>query len=122
MFRMTKIHAKVSKGITMTKAWTKQAAIKRLKSNKLLQEALRIEPRLNDVIEAAQQQENVEGYHRIRRWYELKHWMNHLVGFQAEKEQIRTMKHWDAVRDAVNDLLPPDDVDLHPDGKPDDEE
>jgi len=106
----------------MTKEWTKAAAIKRLNDNKPLHNILIIEPQLNSVIEAAKKQENVEGYHRIRRWYKLKAHMNYLVGFEAKNTQLRTMQHWDVVSKAVNDLLPPDDVDLYPEGKPKDVE
>ena len=45
--------------------WTKKAAIDRMKSNTLLQEVLRREPRIQAIVDEAVQQQNEAGYHRL---------------------------------------------------------
>lgn len=102
----------------LSKKWTKEQAIKRVREDKLLQEIIAIEPRVLDIISQAEAQVNRPGYHRIKTYNGLKGLIKSLVGFNAEKKELRTMVHYDIVVKAVNDLLPPDDVDLFPDGKP----
>ena len=69
------------------------------------------------ILEEARKQKNVPGYHRIRTYYRLKGCIEPLVGWQAKDGRIRTMEHYAAVVDMMSDLLPPDDVDIYPDGK-----
>ncbi len=106
--------------------WTRAAAIQRMQQNTVVQEALQLEPRLQAVFDAALFQENVPGYHRIERWYELKYRMQQLIGLEAEHLELRTpgeraVRHFSEVGKTIDDLLPPDDVDLYPEGKPDNE-
>jgi hypothetical protein len=99
----------------MTK-WTKKSAISRMNSNPLLQEVLQIEPRLKPIIEEAKRQRNVRGYDRIKKHIELRNRAIQLVGWDAENEQLRSSKFYDVVVKTIDDLLPPDHVDLDPDG------
>jgi hypothetical protein len=93
--------------------WTKKAAIDRMKSNTLLQEVLRREPRIQAIVDEAVQQQNEAGYHRIQTYYALKHQAEPLVGWGAAKPEIKTPAHYDAVIRTLDDLLPPDTVDLN---------
>lgn len=95
----------------MTK-WTKESAISRMNDNKLLQEALRVEPRLRIIIEEAKEQRKVRGYNRIHKYVDLSNRALYLVGNLAENPQLRTSAFYDAVIHTIDDLLPPDVVDL----------
>jgi len=97
--------------------WSKKTAIERMNHNQALQDILQLEPRLRAVIEEAREQRNNKGYHRIRRYTELKRKIASLVGSQAEKEELRSSEAYEIVRSTIDDLLPPDSVDLYPDGK-----
>ena len=100
----------------MPKRWTKKAAIERMRQNALLHEALRVEPRLQPIINEALKQRNVPGYNRIHTYNALKARFELLVGWHCSKPKIKTREHYDTVVRTVDDLLPPDNVDLHPDG------
>ena len=96
----------------MTAPKTRQEAYRKVQADPLVQEALRIEPRLQSVLDRARLQTNEPGYHRIRTYYDLKRMFLGLVGWYAPQPQIRTQHHYMAIVGAVADLLPPDDVDL----------
>jgi hypothetical protein len=96
----------------------RRKALRALKTNPLILEAVQIEPRLKPILDEAKNQRNVPGYHRIRTYYDLKAQACLLVGSSAPKPQIRTGKHFDAIVLTIGDLLPEDDVDLYPEGKP----
>jgi hypothetical protein len=98
--------------------WTKQAAIVRMTNNPLLEEVLRIESRLRPIIEEAKSQRKTIGYNRIRRYIELRNRVIPLVGDLAENGLLRKRECYDVVRDTIDDLLPPDEVDIYPDGGP----
>jgi hypothetical protein len=95
----------------MTK-WTKKMAIERAEKNILLQEILKSEPDLISIIDEAKKQKKAKGYNRIKKYIELRNKAIPLVGWKASNEQIRTSEHYDAVIRTIDDLLPPDDVDL----------
>ena len=88
--------------------WRKKDAIQRAQSNEVLQEVLRIEPRLVAVIDEAKRQRSVRGYDSVGKYIELKNRALRLAGCLAEKEELRTNKAYDAVMRTVYDLLPPD--------------
>ena len=97
---------------------TRKAALAALKTDALLLEAVEVEPRLKPILEEARKQKNVPGYHRIRTYLALKERMEPLVGWEAKDERLQTMQHYDAVLGMMSDLLPQDDVDIYPDGRP----
>lgn len=101
--------------------WTKFAALARLNANTLAQEAMKIEPRLQAIIEEAIQQENTVGYENISRYYTLKQQVSRYVGRYATyasqestgNKEWGTSTYYDAIMDAIIDLLPPDDMELY---------
>jgi hypothetical protein len=95
--------------------WTKKAAVDRVNDDPLVQEAMCLEPRLVAVIKEAMHQKRTRGYNRIQKYIELKNRATALVGQFAEVEQLRTQEYYDAVRGAIDDLLPPDHTDLFAD-------
>ncbi len=97
---------------------SKAAAIRRMQNNALLHRVLEIEPRLKPLVEAAKKQKNEPGYNRIHAYERLKQQAETLVGWQVKNPQLKTSKSFDAVVRTIGDLLPPDDVDLYPEGKP----
>jgi len=100
----------------MSEKWTKRAAIERMKSNTLLQEVLHAEPELRPILEQARRQRNVKGYNRIETYLSLRDSIQYLVGWYAHNPEIKTRLHHDAVIRTIADLLPPDQVDLYPEG------
>lgn len=106
----------------MDHPWTKLAALERYRSNVRLRDVISIEPRIQPLLESAAVQENEPGYHRIHTYDSLKTAACSLVGVTAENPQLRTSAAYDLVVGAIADLLPPDDVDLYPDGKPEEGE
>lgn len=97
--------------------WSKNAALSRMKTNARLAEILRLEPRLEPIIRAAAQRSNGPGYDRIWAYRDLRDQSFSLVGWHAAHPDLRTMEDYDVVIRTIDDLLPPDDVDLYPDGK-----
>jgi len=98
--------------------WTKRAAIERMDRNLVLQQALRLEPRLEAIIAAATSQRRAKGYHRVRRYVELRNQAIPLVGAMAENPALNKAEYFEAVVHTLDDLLPPDGTDIYPDGKP----
>jgi hypothetical protein len=98
--------------------WTKKDAIKRMMENERLQEILRVEPRLWSVVSDAAIQRRSRTYHRIRTYLALRNRVIPLVGWYAEREELRTSDHYQLVIDTIVDLLPPDEADLWPEGRP----
>jgi len=92
--------------------WTKKSAISRMSDNKLLQEALQIEPKLQNITKEAEKQRNVREYNRTQKYIELRNRASHLVGPLAENDQLRSNTFYDAVIHTIADLLPPDAIDV----------
>lgn len=103
------------KNFTMKK-WTKKSAIARMHNNPLLQQVLQVEPRIRPILEEAEQQKRGGGYHRIRKYIELKRKASRLVGWDSQNKELRTQEFYSAVISTIDDLLPPGDVDLIPSG------
>ncbi len=102
----------------MEKQWTKSAALARVSSNERLKALVSREPRLKPIIDSAAAQQNTPGYHRINTYYALKKRASALVGWESPNPALNQTEHFDPVMDAIIDLLPPDDSDLYPEGKP----
>ena len=97
----------------MARKWTKRAALRRLKEDELVQEAMQVEPKIREVIEMAKaQKDDEEGYDRILTYARLKNQVFPFVGWYCEKPQIKTSEHYAAVLAAILDLLPLDEIDL----------
>jgi hypothetical protein len=86
--------------------------VARQKADEDLQEALRLESRLWDVLADARKQRNFPGYNRDHAYARLKAQWSVLVGFEAENHALRTMRHYDAFLRAVDEWLPSDYADL----------
>ena len=68
-------------------------------------------------IEEAKKERCVPGYSANGRFYDYyKPRIVRLVGWEAHKPTLKTVKHYDAVYEAVYELLPGDEFDLYPDG------
>lgn len=91
--------------------WTKEAAVAKMQANTVLAEVIRIEPRIQAVINQALSVTPYRGYSRVKTYYRLKRQAYYLVGFEAEKPELRTSTYFDAVVGTIDDLLPPDLID-----------
>jgi hypothetical protein len=100
--------------------WTKKGAVRRMRENEKLQEILRIEPRLWPIINEAVAQRRNKTYQRVRMYIALRNRVVPLVGWYAEREELRTTEQYRLVIDTIVDLLPPDETDLWPEGRPGD--
>jgi hypothetical protein len=101
--------------------WTKEEAIDRVEADQLVAESVRMEPRLLPLINEARAQQAYEGYSRVRTYYALKARAYALVGYEAERPELRTPRHYDAVLGAIEWLLPPDSIDRMDSGEEPDE-
>lgn len=99
--------------------WSKAWAIGRIQKDAVLAEAVRLEPRLRPIIAEARAVKEYPGYNRVDTYVDLKMRAYSLVGLEAENRQLRTVRHYDAVMGAIDDLLPPDRWDRD---EPDEEE
>jgi hypothetical protein len=96
---------------------SKKKLLEQIQANQLVQEAIRVEPRIGSLIEQARRQWCVQGYNRLELFYDrFKPRIVTLVGWSASQKALRTTQHYDAVYEAIEDLLPADDVDLYSDG------
>ena len=100
------------------KQWTRQGARVRMGKNKLLKRIMRDNSIIRNIIAEANQQKNKPGYHRIRTYLRLRDDASNQVGWDATKCWSTPEDDYDAVIGTIDDLLPPDDVDLYPNGKP----
>jgi len=95
----------------------KKRLLEEAERNQLLQEAMRIEPRIRQLFERVKKERCLMGYNANDTFYEVyKPQIVRLVGFDSPHKALRTMKHYDAVYDTIYDLLPADEVDLYQDG------
>lgn len=89
----------------------------KIASNPLIQEAIRLEPRVHLLIEEAKQVRCVPGYSANELFYDrYKPAIKSLVGFGSPHRVLHTMEHYDALYQAIYELLPGDEFDLYPDG------
>ena len=99
--------------------WTKQGARSRASRNKLLQKIMRDNSWVCTIIQRADGQMNELGYNRIRTYLTLRDSVSgkNGVGWDARQCWKTPEEDYDSVVGAIDDLLPPDDVDLFPEGK-----
>lgn len=96
---------------------SKKKLLEQIYNNPLVQEAIQVDPHVGRLIEQANQQRCVCGYSWAKELYDrYKPQIECLVGWRSPYPKLRTMKHYDAVYDAIYTLLPADDVDLYPEG------
>ena len=88
--------------------WTKRKSINRLAKNHRVQEAMRLSQGLAHVIEDAVTQEYVEGYDSVECFLALMDRAEAYVGWDASNPDLQSSEYYDAVKDAIYDLLPPD--------------
>jgi hypothetical protein len=97
--------------------WTKKAALSRMQTNARLADILHLEPRLEPIINYAAQCQNEIGYDRFVTFWTLRNQSVALVGWHAELPELRSTEDYEVIIRTLDDLLPPDDVDLYPDGR-----
>lgn len=96
---------------------SKKELLAQINSHPLIQEAIRLEPSVGKLIQEAASQRCVYGYDLIHVFYErYKPALSRYVGWDASKKELRTSEHYDAVYEAIYDLLPDDEDGLYPDG------
>ncbi|MFN5856111.1 MAG: hypothetical protein ACK456_09485 [Pseudanabaenaceae cyanobacterium] len=98
--------------------WTKQEALKRLNYNKKLQNIIKVEPRVSEIISDLLKIKNCQGYNRYKEYSRFKSKIKNLVGDNAEKDDVRNSESYEEVIQALISLLPPDSTDLYPEGFP----
>jgi len=98
--------------------WTKVGAIARMQKNARLQEILALEPELLGVLDAAVRQRRNGNYSRIQTYVALRNQVIPWVGWHARVRELQNVRDYQAVIDTLMDLLPPDEGDLWPDGRP----
>jgi hypothetical protein len=98
--------------------WTKQDAIQRLNNNNSLLKIIKIEPRISDIVSDILKLNNCQGYNRDEEYRYFKTRLIKLVGHTAENDEVGDADSYEAVIRVVDDLLPPDSVELYPNGFP----
>ncbi len=98
--------------------WTKQNAVQRLNNNEQLQKIIKIEPRNHEIISDILKLKSFRGYNRDEEYSHFKSRAEKLVGHFSEKDEVRDSDSYDIVIKAIYDLLPPDAVELYPNGFP----
>jgi hypothetical protein len=98
--------------------WTKEEAVKHLNDNKKLQKIIKIEPRVSEIISEVLKSKNCQGYNRDEAYSYFKSKVKELVGYEAEKDEVGDSDSYDVVIQTIVELLPPDGVDLYPNGFP----
>ncbi|HLO13935.1 MAG TPA: hypothetical protein VK206_03835 [Anaerolineales bacterium] len=99
--------------------WTKEEAVKRLNENKKLLKIIKIEPRVSEIISEVLKLKNCQGYNRDEEYSYFKSKVKELVGYEAEKDEVGDSDSYNVVIQTIVELLPPDAVDLYPNGFPD---
>ncbi len=107
-----------SKEFSACGSWTKQDAVQRLNENQKLQKIIKIEPRVSQIISEVLKLKNCQGYNRDEEYNKFKSRAKKLVGFYAEKKEVGDSDSYDVVIQTIVELLPPDGVDLYPNGFP----
>lgn len=102
--------------------WSKEEAIARVDESALLKRALDRNPELRRIVEVARGTTNRPGYDRIKVYYALKAEAGEVSGYHRPGHTEEEFENFDAVVHAIDELLPPDDVDTHSEGKPSEED
>lgn len=96
--------------------WTRQEAVEQLNENKKFQRILKIEPRISVIISEALKIRANQGYSRDMEYNRFKAKISKLVGYETEKDELRDSDSYNIILQVVVDLLPPDVLDLYPNG------
>lgn len=100
-----------------SKVISKKKLLEQIANNVLVQEAIKVDGYIKRLIERAKEQRCEYGYSRIETFYDYyKPKIVNLVGWSSIHKALRTREHYDAVYEAIEDLLPADEVDLYEDG------
>ncbi len=95
----------------------KSTLITLIDADPLIKEAINIEPRIKELIEEAKKQRCVISYNLTTIFYSYyKPHIQNLVGWESIHKRLRTQDHYDAIYQAINDLLPADEIDLYSEG------
>jgi len=98
--------------------WTKQDAMHRLNSNKKLLKIIKIEPRISGIIYDVLKLNNCQGYNRDEEYRQFKSRVIKFVGHTGENDAVADAASYEVVIRVIDDLLPPDVVELYPNGFP----
>ena len=101
---------------------SKIQAIRDMVNNKRLQEILEIEPLLALTLEEAMAIRRNPEYDRVRTYIRLRNQVVPLVGWFAAQEALHNSGDYQLVIDTIMDLLPQDETDLWPEGRPEKED
>ena len=96
--------------------WTRQEAVEQLNENKKFQRILKIEPQISEIISEALKVRANQGYRRDVEYSRFKAKISKLVGYETEKDELRDSDSYNIILKVVVDLLPPDALDLYPNG------
>jgi hypothetical protein len=96
--------------------WTRQEAVERLNENKKFQRILKIEPQISGIISEALKIRANQGYSRDMEYSRFKAKISKLVGYETEKDELRDSDSYNIILQVIVDLLPPDVIDLYPNG------
>lgn len=95
----------------------KKRLIEQINNDPLIQQAIQVAPHVGRLIEEAKKQRCVMGYNVIQLFYNYyKPQICNLVGWESRYKELRTREHYDAVYDAIYDLLPEDETGMYGDG------
>jgi hypothetical protein len=96
--------------------WTRQEAVERLNENKKFQRILKIDPQISGIISEVLKIRANRGYRRDIEYSRLKAKTSKLVGYESEKDELRDSDSYNIILQVIVDLLPPDILDLYPNG------
>jgi len=105
-----------SKEFTACGNWTRQEAVELLNENKKFQRILKIEPRISGIISEVLKIRSTQGYSRDMEYSLFKAKISKLVGYDAEKDELRDTDSYNVMLQVIVHLLPPDVLDLYPNG------
>jgi hypothetical protein len=91
--------------------------LERQQNDATLQEAIRLEPEIANLLERAAKERCELGYHCRIFHTRYKPVFYRLVGLGARNEALHTSRHYDAVHFAIDSLLPLDEMELYPQGE-----
>jgi hypothetical protein len=107
-----------SREFSACRNWTKQDSVQRLNGNKKLQKIIKIEPRISEIISDILKLKNYRGYNRDEEYRHFKSRAKKLVGYETDKDEVGDSDSYVIVIKTIDDLLPPDAVELYPNGFP----
>lgn len=101
----------------LSKRITKKKLLEVIHQNPLIQEAVQIDPRVEALLKEASLRRCTYGYNWEQTFYRTyKPQVTVLVGWESPHKTLQSSQHYDALYNAVYELLPDDEVGLYPDG------